>query len=314
MVGKVTPNQQFSPIGREAVESRYAWWRLATALALGTIGSVGMWSVVVALPAVQAEFGVLRADASLPFTMTMVGFGGGGIVMGRLADRFGIVAPVLLGIVCLVAGYSAAAIAPSLWTFALVHLLIGFGSSATFGPLLADTSYWFVARRGIAVAIAASGNYLAGTVWPPVVQHFIASAGWRPTHFAIGVFCLFAMLPLVLVLRRRPPAQIDTPSGSFAAGSAGAQLGISPNTLHVLLCIAGVGCCVAMSMPQVHIVAYCGDLGYGVARGAEMLSLMLGSESSAASRRASSRIASDRRCRASRSFSISGSTGSRRFT
>ena len=276
MVGKVTPNQQFSPTGRDAVESRYAWWRLATTLALGTVGSVGMWSVVVALPAVQAEFGVARADASLPFTMTMIGFGGGGIVLGRLADRFGIVAPVLLGIVCLVAGYSVAAIAPSLWTFALVHLVIGFGSSATFGPLLADTSYWFVARRGIAVAIAASGNYLAGTVWPPVVQHFIANAGWRPTHFAIGLFCLFAMLPLVLVLRRRPPPQVDTPSGSFAAGSAGAQLGISPNALHVLLCIAGVACCVAMSMPQVHLVAYCGDLGYGVARGAEMLSLMLG--------------------------------------
>jgi MFS family permease len=160
MVGKVTPNQQISPTGREAVESRYAWWRLTTALALGTVGSVGMWSVVVALPAVQADFGVARADASLPFTMTMVGFGGGGIVMGRLADRFGIVAPVLLGIVCLAVGYSVAAVAPTLLTYALVHLLIGFGSSATFGPLLADTSYWFVARRGIAVAIAASVYYL----------------------------------------------------------------------------------------------------------------------------------------------------------
>ena len=234
-----------------------------------------MWSVVVALPAVQAEFGVARADASLPFTLTMIGFGGGGIVMGRLADRFGIVAPVILGVVCLVLGYLVAAAAPSLWTYAFAHALIGFGSSATFGPLLADISYWFIGRRGIAVAIAASGNYLAGTVWPPVVQHFIASAGWRPTHFGIGLFCVVAMLPLVLVLRRRPPAQEDT-GGSFAAGSKGAQLGISPNTLHALLCIAGVACCVAMSMPQVHIVAYCGDLGYGVARGAEMLSLMLG--------------------------------------
>jgi MFS family permease len=51
--------------------------------------------------------------------------------------------------------------------------------------------------------------------------------------------------------------------------------GLSMNAAQTLLCIAGVACCVAMSMPQVHIVAYCGDLGYGVARGAEMLSLML---------------------------------------
>jgi MFS family permease len=258
------------------LESPYAWLRLGTALLLGAIGSVGMWSVVVALPVVQADFGVARADASLPFTLAMIGFGGGGIVLGRLADRFGIVPPVVVGIGCLAVGYCVAAVAPSLWTYALVHAVIGFGSSATFGPLLADISYWFLGRRGIAVAIAASGNYLAGTIWPPVVQYFIANAGWRPTHFGIGLFCLAAMLPLVLLLRARPPAQEHAPGGSFAIGSNGARLGISPNALHVLLCIAGVACCVAMSMPQVHIVAYCGDLGYGAARGAEMLSLMLG--------------------------------------
>jgi MFS family permease len=272
----VTTPQQSAPGTAAKFESPYAWLRLGTALLLGTVGSVGMWAVVVALPVVQADFGVARADASLPFTLTMIGFGGGGIVMGRLADRFGIVAPILLGIACLAVGYAIAAASPTLWTYALAHALIGFGSSATFGPLLADISYWFVGRRGIAVAIAASGNYLAGTVWPPVVHYFIANSGWRPTHLGIGVFCLAAMLPLVLLLRPRPPAQDDVPSGSFPLGSKGAQLGISPNALHVLLCIAGVACCVAMSMPQVHIVAYCGDLGYGAARGAEMLSLMLG--------------------------------------
>ncbi|MEX2126834.1 MAG: MFS transporter, partial [Xanthobacteraceae bacterium] len=250
--------------------------RLGTALLLGTIGSVGMWSVVVALPAVQADFGVARADATLPYTLAMIGFGGGGIVMGRLADRFGIMAPLVLGAFALAVGYLAAGASPTLWAFALAHLLVGFGSSATFGPMLADISYWFTARRGIAVAIVASGNYLAGTVWPPVVQHFISTAGWRPTHIGIGLFCIAATLPLVLVMRRRAPVQEIVSGTTFAAGSKGAQLGISPNALQVLLCIAGLSCCVAMSMPQVHIVAYCGDLGYGVARGAEMLSLMLG--------------------------------------
>jgi MFS family permease len=260
----------------DETESAYAWLRLATSLTLGTIGSVGMWSVVVALPAVQADFGVARADASLPFTLAMIGFGLGGILMGRLADRFGIVLPVVIGAALLAAGYLAAGSSPNLVTFALAHVAIGLASSATFGPMLADISYWFTARRGIAVAIAASGNYLAGTVWPPIVQYFISTAGWRPTHVGIGIFCAAAMLPLVLVLRRPRPPQETTPSGTFAAGSNGARLGISPNTLHVLLSIAGVACCVAMSMPQVHIVAYCGDLGYGAARGAEMLSLMLG--------------------------------------
>jgi MFS family permease len=260
----------------DQTESAYAWLRLAIALALGTLGSVGMWSVVVALPTVQADFGVARADASLPFTLTMVGFGLGGILMGRLADRFGIVLPVLVGAVLLAAGYLAAGVSPNLPTFAAAHVAIGLASSATFGPMLADISYWFTARRGIAVAVAASGNYLAGTVWPPLVQYFISLAGWRTTHIGIGIFCVIAMLPLMLVLRRPRPPQEVAPSGTFAAGSKGAQLGVSPNGLHVLLSIAGVACCVAMSMPQVHIVAYCGDLGYGAARGAEMLSLMLG--------------------------------------
>jgi MFS family permease len=158
--------------------------------------------------------------------------------------------------------------------FALAHAVIGFGASATFGPLMADVSYWFTRRRGIAIAICSSGNYLAGAVWPPLLNYFVSSAGWRPTHIGIGIFCICAMLPMMLVLRRRPPAQ-ETTTGAFTAGSKGSQLGISPNTLQILLCVAGVACCIAMSMPQVHIVAYCNDLGYGVARGAEMLSLML---------------------------------------
>jgi MFS family permease len=259
-------------------ESAYAWTRLVAALLLSTIGGVGMWSVVVALPAIQAEFGVARSDASLPYTLTMVGFGLGGIFMGRLSDRFGIIVPVVVGTVALALGYVLASSAGSLWQYALVEgALIGFlGSSATFGPLLADTSLWFNRRRGIAVAIFASGNYLAGTVWPPIVQHFIETAGWRQTHAGIGVFCLATMLPLALMLRRRPPALELGPGRGRVAAWPQRPLGLSPGALQALLVVAGLACCVAMSMPQVHIVAYCGDLGYGAARGAEMLSVMLG--------------------------------------
>jgi MFS family permease len=258
-------------------ESRYAWMRLAVALLLSTIGGVGMWSVVVALPAVQAEFGVARADASLPYTMTMIGFGLSGILMGRLSDRFGIIVPVVTGTIALALGYAAAASSASLWQYTLAHgLLVGVGSSATFGPLLAHTSMWFTRRRGIAVGIFASGNYLAGTLWPPVVQHFIAAVGWRQTYFGIAVFCMATMLPLAVLLRRPPPAIEPAPANSRAPSWSTHPLGFSPAALQALLVVAGVCCCVAMSMPQVHLVAYCGDLGYGAARGAEMLSVMLG--------------------------------------
>ena len=259
-------------------DSAYAWTRLVLALILSTIGGVGMWSVVVALPAVQAEFGAARADASLPYTLAMLGFGAGGILLGRMSDRFGVMPPVIIGTFCLALGYAAAASASTLWQYALAHgLLIGFGSSATFAPLLADTSHWFTRRRGIAVGIIASGNYLAGTLWPPVVQHFIETSGWRHTFFGISIFCAVTMLPLVLTLRRRAPTGHDAATATTRDAAMWSRpLGFSPQALQNVLVIAGLCCCVAMSMPQVHLVAYCGDLGYGAARGAQMLSLLLG--------------------------------------
>ena len=186
----------------------------------------------------------------------------------------GIAAPVACGAIALGLGYLGAGVASGLTLFALMHVLIGLGASATFGPIMADTSRWFTRRRGIAVALAGSGNYLGGTIWPPVMQHFIASEGWRATYVGVGAFCTLTMLPLLLVLARRAPVSEVAVSDDAAAGES--RLGLSPNALQVLLCVAGLSCCVAMSMPQVHLVAYCGDLGYGVARGAEMLSLMLG--------------------------------------
>ena len=257
-------------------ESTYAWVRVCAALTVMTIGGAGMYSMGVALPLVQADFSATRGDASLPYTLTMIGFGIGGILMGRLADRFGIVVPVMIGALGLGAGFVLAGTAPNLVQFSFAHgVLIGLlGCSATFAPLVADTSLWFNRRRGIAVAICASGNYLAGTVWPPILQYAFDTVGWRATYVGLGCFCTATMLLLALVLRRRPPALESSAVRSFSQSER--PLGLSPNALMALLMIAGVACCVAMSMPQVHIVAYCGDLGYGAARGAEMLSLMFG--------------------------------------
>ncbi len=294
---------------RSAVaDSPRAWFRLAVSLLLGTIGGCGMYVVVVVLPAVQADFGVARADAALPYTLTLIGFGIGGILMGRLTDRFGVAVPLAIAAVSLGVGFVAAASTHSLASFALMHgLFIGMlGSSATFSPLLTDVSFWFVRRRGIAVAICASGNYLAGTLWPPIIEHFVGTIGWRQTYVGIGIFCLVTILPLALLMRGRAPGMAPArarvvaggaaadaraggatpgPSASATAGVVTASdaapqpsrpLGLSPSQLQLLLCVAGVACCVAMSMPQVHIVAYCSDLGYGPARGARMLSLMFG--------------------------------------
>jgi len=256
-------------------DSGQAWLRLAATMLASTVGGVGMWSVVVALPAVQTEFGVPRAEASLPFTLAMLGFALGGVVMGRLFDRAGILAPLAVGAAALSAGYLVAASAGSLSVFALAHAVIGLGTSVTFGPLMADISHWFVRRRGVAVTLCSSGNYIAGTVWPPIVQQAIALYGWRAAHAGIGLTCGAAMLLIGLVaLRQKAPAALLNASAATRS-AAPANLGLSPAALQTLLALASVCCCVAMSMPQVHIIAYCGDLGYGVARGADMLALMM---------------------------------------
>lgn len=269
--------------GEQAVDGAYAWIRLGISLTVSMICGVGLWSVVVVLPMVEAEFEVARADASLPYTFNMLGFAAGGILMGRMVDRFGVTLPLIAGAVSLAAGYVASGMAEALWQFTLAHaLLIGlFGSAVSFGPVIADISHWFERHRGVAIAVAASGSYLAGTVWPPIVEHFAQEVGWRQTHVGIGLFCLVTVVPLSLFLRRRPSLGTvevgqETGASSPTARVAPAAPLLSPGQAQTLMVIAGLACCIAMAMPQVHIVAYCLELGFDTARGAEMLSLMLG--------------------------------------
>ncbi|MGD9476341.1 MFS transporter [Shinella sp. G-2] len=257
------------------VDSGYAWLRLVLTLVLGTVACVGNWSVVVVLPTLQLEFDTLRGGASLPYTCTMLGFAFGGVAMGRLADRVGIVAPVLIGAFLLCIGYVAASFTSNIWQFSALSVVIGIGSAAGFSPLISDLSHWFRKRRALAVTFAASGSYLAGAVWPLVIEHFQTSQGWRATHVFIGLFIPVVMVPLGLLLRRRlqTAAYAEAEAATEAARN---ELGLKPNVLQGVLVVAGFACCMAMSMPQVHLVAYCGDLGYGVAVGTQIVSLMLG--------------------------------------
>ena len=259
------------------LDSAYAWTRLVLSVVIATAGSVGMWAVILVLPEVQADFGTDRGLASVPFTATMVGFAFGNMLLGRHVDRFGIVPVLIASSLMLAAGFALAALTANIWQFALIQgTLIGIGTAASFGPLIADVSHWFVKRRGIAVAAVACGNYLAGSIWPQLLKGVIAAEGWRAAFLILAVACLVIMIPLSFLLRRRLPASAnDIATGGGAGAVVTHSIDLSPRALQILLAIAGVGCCVAMSMPQVHIVAYCVDLGFGSKTGAEMLSLML---------------------------------------
>jgi MFS family permease len=256
-------------------DSPYAYWRMGLSLLIGTIAGAGLWAVIVVLPKVQLEFAVDRGAASLPYTLMMLGFAFGTIVLGRMADRTGIVVPVVIAGSALGLGFVLAGLAPNLLVFSAAHLmLIGVGAGTGFAPMMADISHWFVKRRGLAVVVVASGNYLAGAIWPLLMNWTMPLIGWRGTYIAIGIFIAATVIPLSLLMRRRPSARTFA-QAEEASKTARADVGLSSRLLLGLLIAAGFSCCVAMSMPQVHIVAYCGDLGYGVARGAEMLSLML---------------------------------------
>ncbi len=273
-------NHQPSSVTRERSDSLhdsgYAWLRLAASLIIGSTGGVGLWSSVVLLPETQAHFELDRASASLPYTFAMVGIMAGNIGMGRLIDRFGIAIPVLISSISLFIGYVGIAYTTDFGMFLFFQgILIGaLGTSVSFGPMIAAISLWFIKYRGIAVALVACGSYLAGTVWPPLVQSWIEVIGWRDTHLLIGAICLVVMLPTVLIFLR--PAPIEPETSSNGTGPVTKIPPLSPNMLQILLILAGVFCCVAMSMPQVHIVAYCVDLNLGAKRGAEMLAVMLG--------------------------------------
>jgi MFS family permease len=259
------------------IDSSYAARRLFITLLLMTLGGSSMYVVSVVLPEVQKEFGISRADASLPYTLMMLGFGAGGLAMGKLADKWGVHIALWIGSVGVGSGFILAGMASNIWLFALAHgLLMGLlGSSSTFAPLLADTSLWWNKRRGIAVAVCASGNYLAGSIWPAIAQKGVETLGWRETYIWIGIVCGLGMLALSFLMRQRPPLLAVAAPGSAASMASERPFGLSIKSAHALLCVAGVACCVAMAMPQVHIVAYCSDLGFGAARGSEMLSLML---------------------------------------
>jgi len=256
------------------LDSRASWIRLGLSLMVSLVGNVGMWAIIVIMPAMQAEFGVDRADAAIPYTLTMLGFALGNFVIGRAVDRYGVARALAASAALMALGFGAAAFAPNIATLSALQFFIGFGTATSFGPLIADVSQWFLKRRGIAVGIIASGNYLSGAIWPLILSDILAGPGWRTAYLIIAASALFVMLPLTWVLRK------PLPEGALQASDSAAALksrsaGLSTRTLTWLLAAAGIGCCVAMSMPQVHIVAYCTDLGYGPAVGAEMLSLML---------------------------------------
>ena len=256
------------------LDSPYSWFRLVLTLIISTIGSVGVWAIIIVLPLVQADLGIDRSTASLLYALTMVGFAAGNLIVGRFVDHFGFFPSLLITTGFTTIGFLGASYSSSVEILTIWQVLVGFGAAIGFGPLMADISHWFQKRRGIALAVAASGNYLSGAIWPIALKSVLEEQGWRYAYFLIAIIVLVTLIPLSLLLIRKISVAALNISEQIS-NSRARELRLSPRALQLLLAVAGLGCCIAMSMPQVHIVSFCMDLGYGPAVGAEMLSLML---------------------------------------
>ena len=259
----------------DSVESRSSWVAAMLAIGILSISYGAPLVVVVGLKPIAAVLGSDRSVVALAAALVWVGTGTGGILMGWVADHVGVRRTVIFGAAMTALGLAVSAIG-KVWTLYLGHaVLIGFlGGGALYPPLLISVSRWFDRRRGTALALISSGQYVAGVVWPSVFQHWLSWFGWQATMLSFAV-AIAAIVPMAAFLRPAPKP-VRTP-GAAAIHVHGTQaLGLRANTVQTLLCAAAFLCCVPMAMPSSHLVALCSDLGISPAQGAAMLSVLLG--------------------------------------
>jgi MFS family permease len=257
-------------------DSRDSWRTAWLVLAILSVSYASPLVIVVGMKPMQAALGTDRSVLALAGALVWVGTGSGGILMGWLADRIGVRRTVTIGAFMIAAGLALSSLG-SIWTLYLGHALLGFlGNGGVYPPLLVYVSRWFERRRGAAIALISSGQYVAGVVWPFFFERGMTAFGWQAVMLVYGAFALAFILPATRFLKDPPKAApIPVRRPGSRTGERPRVAGMHPNAAQALICVAGFCCCIPMSVPQAHIVAFCGDLGIKPTHGAAMLSLML---------------------------------------
>lgn len=268
-----------------SVERPYGWLVVIASMAMVSMAFGAMYLIIVGMVPVSQEMGWPRSVPSLANGLNWAGAGLGGVLMGWFADRHGAGRSAIIGGFSLAAGCILAGAMRDEWALYASHLLLlgVFGKGALMVPLLSNATRWFDRNRGFALAVVGSGQSVAGMVLPPIFRYAMDAAGWRSVMIGYGIACLVVILPLSLLLRRPAPAApsaaggdaVSTPLPGDDAVAFVRRAVPSLTLLHALLCLAIIGCCVAMAMPIVHLMSHAIDLGFSAARGAEMLSLLL---------------------------------------
>ena len=256
------------------VDTRESWLRLMMVFFVASIGNVGLWSIVYVMPSIEVEFSLDRSQTSLPYVLTMIGFAVGNLIFGWLLDRYGLFLILLVATVLISLGYVLATISNTIFMFSGTQFLVGLGTAVSFAPLMADISHWFKKYRGVAVAVVASGNYFSGALSALILAETIESEGWRTAYLLLASACFAIIIPLAIILNKNQAFNINSVD-EIVNSETGPKVFLNLRSMTILLCIASICCCVAMSMPQVHIVSYCVDLGFGSFLGGQILALML---------------------------------------
>lgn len=264
--------------GGGGVDSRASWRTAWLVLAILSISYGSPLIIVVGMKSMQESLGTERSVLALAGALVWVGTGSGGILMGWLADRIGVARTVMIG-TCMIAGGLALSSVGTIWALYVGHALLGFlGNGGVYPPLLVYVSRWFERRRGAAIALISSGQYVAGVIWPSLFERAMAAVGWQAVMLGYAGLALLLMLPATLFLKPPPrPAPAPVRTAPLVPGQRPRVAGFHPNVAQALICIAGFCCCIPMSVPSAHLVAFCGDIGIKPTHGAAMLSVMLAS-------------------------------------
>lgn len=259
------------------IETRTSWVLATVALIVIATGFGAAWITSVALKDIAAEVDGIRKIPALAGSLVWIGSGLGGILMGHVAERIGVRWTVVGGALMIGLGLAISTLGPPLPLWIGHGLFIGLlGLGGINAPLYIYVSHWFDRRRGSALALISSGNYFAGAFWPPIFERTITYYGWRETMLLYGALQIAIIVPLALLYFRPVPRPAAVGATGPSTGDRPPRLGLPPNLVFVLMCVAGICCCVPMALPQQHLVAFCSDLGMSLTMGAAMLSVLLG--------------------------------------
>ena len=259
------------------IDSQQAWLRLILIFVMSVLGTAGMWSVVIIMPNIQNEFQLDRAASTYPYVTTMFGYGFGNVIIGRMLDKVGFKKPIIFALALLIISYICSIFAYNILWLSVIQFFLGFSAAAFFGPMMADISKFFYKRKGLAVSLVASAQHLCGAIWPFLIKDFLLEGDWRNAHLFIALICSVFIPILFYFIGNKSPNLKNVLSIKLETNNKNQnfKLPISNKKIQILLMLAGIFCCIAMSMPQVHIVPLCIDNGFGLGVGTEILSFML---------------------------------------